>query len=450
MPHRFKTYQEEVAEALVPLKQITDSNYYLGACREVTFQITNACNLRCDYCYECNKAAETMSFKTSKKICDYLLKEIDKPKGFLGRDTLKGLILEFIGGEPLLFPELIDNTMSYFLSGLYKVRPELIPFVRISLTTNGYNYFEPKVQALLKKYQSIISLTVSIDGIKDLHDAHRITIDGKGSFDKAIMAFDDAKTRGWNYSKMTFVPNSLPYVADSIKFLINKGIQDIFCNCAYEPIYMPKDGAEFYHQMKDVCDYLFDNDLKEIYISVLDMLNDGKNISDNNYCGGTGSMLSFDMKGRAYPCLRYHPTCLGEKLSSTVQLGDYNGLYQTPQQCETKSCLDCITYTSQSSQKCLDCPVSANCGWCSANNLAMTGSINHRVTNICWAHKGRVLAGYYYSAKRYLKWHDFKPMTIHLPDEDALQMIFKEEWNYLKTLVSEAVSVFEKENDIAT
>ena len=447
MPHRFKTYQEEVAEALLPVDLVTKGDYYLGACREVTFQITNACNLRCDYCYECNKSSENMSLETGKKICDLILKEIDKPEGFLGRKTLRGLILEFIGGEPLLCPDLIDGIMSYFLPRLYMIRPELVPFVRISLTTNGQNYFDSKVQKFLKKYESIISLTVSIDGIKELHDAHRVTIDGKGSFDKAIAAFEDAKARGWSYSKMTFVPQSFPYIADSIKFLISESIQDIFCNYAYEPYYNQKDAEEFYYQMKEVSDYLFDNNLKDIYISCLDMLADGKSSMEGNYCGGTGNMLSFDMKGRAFPCLRYHPTCLGEELSSTVQLGDYNGLYQTEAQCKARDCLNCITYKSQSEQKCIDCPVSSNCGWCSANNLQMTGSVNKRVTNICWAHKGRVLAGYYYSAKRYLLWHDFRPMKICLPDEDALQIISQSEWDGLKTLVNEAITVFEKEKD---
>lgn len=29
--------------------------------REVTFQVTNQCNLRCDYCYEHHKGPESMS-----------------------------------------------------------------------------------------------------------------------------------------------------------------------------------------------------------------------------------------------------------------------------------------------------------------------------------------------------------------------------------------------------
>ena len=37
MPHRFKTYQEEVAEALLPVDLVVKGDYYLGACREVTF-----------------------------------------------------------------------------------------------------------------------------------------------------------------------------------------------------------------------------------------------------------------------------------------------------------------------------------------------------------------------------------------------------------------------------
>ena len=78
--------------------------------REVTFQITNRCNLCCDYCYEHHKGSEVMSLDTGKRIVDILIQMWldDKPGAFINRAT-KTIILDFIGGEPLLEPELIGD-----------------------------------------------------------------------------------------------------------------------------------------------------------------------------------------------------------------------------------------------------------------------------------------------------------------------------------------------------
>ena len=64
--------------------------------------------------------------------------------------------------------------------------------------------------------------------------------------------------------------------------------------------------------------------------------------------------------------------------------------------------LDSITMSSQSSQECIDCQIATGCGWCSAYNYEATGDVNKRITNICNAHKARVLATIYYKNKQYL------------------------------------------------
>lgn len=41
--------------------------------RSVTFQVTDACNLACTYCYQTNKGTRVMSFETAKMFVDLLL-----------------------------------------------------------------------------------------------------------------------------------------------------------------------------------------------------------------------------------------------------------------------------------------------------------------------------------------------------------------------------------------
>jgi sulfatase maturation enzyme AslB (radical SAM superfamily) len=56
----------------------------------------------------------------------------------------------------------------------------------ISLCSNGVLYFDPKVQAYMKKHFNRLSFNISIDGNKQLHDSCRIFPDGRGSYDIAM------------------------------------------------------------------------------------------------------------------------------------------------------------------------------------------------------------------------------------------------------------------------
>ena len=67
-----------------------------------------------------------------------------------------------------------------------------------------------------------MDLTVSIDGVKELHDAHRVDRAGTPSYDVAYKSFLKAKEMGWNRSKMTFVPDSFNFIYSSIIKMIKE------------------------------------------------------------------------------------------------------------------------------------------------------------------------------------------------------------------------------------
>lgn len=404
--------------------------------REVTFQVTNQCNLRCDYCYEHHKGTESMTLETGKRIVDLLIHmwEEDKPGGFINKST-KTVVLDFIGGEPMLEAPLISDICDYFFKQCAVKCCTLASGARISISTNGQNYFEPQVQAFVKKFAPFLSLNVSIDGHKALHDAHRVDINGNGSFDKAIRAYHAAAHLGGKQTKMTFVPSSFPQMAEAILFMLDQDPDFIAANYAYEPIYTPHDASVLYDQLKIVSDHLISTK-RVIACSILDH-NIGYRVDkqdDKNYCGGSGGMLAFDTQGKAYPCLRYCPISIGKEKAEKICIGSMDGIYNTPHTAKIRDYLDAITLSSQSTDECINCPVGVGCGWCSAYNYESTGDVNKRVTHICWAHKGRVLASCYYHNKRYLELGDTTPKSIELPDSDALQIITAAELEKLKDL----------------
>lgn len=218
---------------------------------------------------------------------------------------------------------------------------------------------------------------------------------------------------------------------------------------AYEPVYTPEDGRALYEQMQTVSDYIISRRM-DVTITMLDDLLGGQAKDDTNFCGGTGAMLSFAPDGSAYPCIRYAPISIGEEKAQKVRFGSvYDGLYATDAQRQAKEELDAITRTSQSPQECLECPVSAGCGWCSGLNYELFGTANKRSTAICWAHKARVLASCYYHDRRYLEIGDCLPIEVRLPAEDGLKILPAEKWAELMHIETAALMKFADEIGIS-
>lgn len=208
-------------------------------------------------------------------------------------------------------------------------------------------------------------------------------------------------------------------------------------------------GRTLYEQMQMVSDYIISRRM-DVTITMLDDLLGGQAKDDNNFCGGTGAMLSFAPDGSAYPCIRYAPISIGEEKSQKVRFGSiYDGLYATDAQRQAKAELDAITRTSQSPQECLECPVSAGCGWCSGLNYELFGTANKRSTAICWAHKARVLASCYYHNRRYLEIGDCLPIEVRLPAEDGLKILPAEKWAELMHIETAALMKFADEVGIS-
>lgn len=414
-------------------------------CRSITIQLTSECNLRCDYCYECYKENKYMTQETIDRVCDFILKEISKEKGFLGKDSISGLIIDFIGGEPLLCIPQMEYIIDKLYLGIAEIRPEILPYVIFSISTNGVLARTEKAKEFFKKYENILNLSVSIDGVKELHDAHRVDKDGNGSFDEAFASFKYLQnTYGNINNKMTFVPESVKYLKDSVLFLIKEGVPSIHCNFAYEPIYTFQDGANIYNSLTSLADELI-NLHDNTFVSILDDYILGQKIqTSDNFCGGTGSMLSIDVNGNFYPCIRYCPVSIGEEKARDVSFGSLDiGLFKTKESLKLRDYLKSITYNSQSSDECINCPISGGCGWCSAYNYQATGDVNKRVTNICNAHKARVLAHIYYYNKRFLLLGDKSPIKNNVPIEWQSQILTQEQIQELKNLEEQAFNKLE-------
>lgn len=432
---RFEQYQDMIARLYPEL--VSDSSIK-NLSRTVTFQVTDACNLNCTYCYQCNKGTRKMKFEYAKKLIDMMLSGDERLAGYIDVKTSPAIILEFIGGEPFLEVELIDQICDYFINQAIEMCHQWATLFAISICSNGVLYFDAKVQRFLNKWGDKLSFNVTIDGNKELHDACRVFHDGSPSYDLAVAAANDWVSKGhYMGSKITIAPGNIKYMYDAIIHMVELGYEDIHANTVYEKGWEIEHAKIYYNELKRIADYWVDNDLVETHYLALFEENFFKPKDEDdldNWCGGTGLMLSMDPDGYLYPCIRYMESSLGPDIKP-LRIGHVDeGIAQN--EC-TKNCVDClnaITRRTQSTDECFYCPIADGCSYCSAYNYQENGTADCRVTYSCDMHKARSLANVYFWNKYYIKNNIDKVFTMHCPKEWALEIISEQEYNMLKKL----------------
>lgn len=399
--------------------------------KSITFVNTQQCQLRCSYCYQHGKNDVSMTRETAKKAIDMLFEEYNK-NGYIGEDNAQCVILEFIGGEPLLNLDVMDYTVEYFKHKAALLKHSWAIYYMINMTTNGILYDDPKVQDFLKRNKGRVSISITMDGNKELHDSCRKFPDGSGSYDIVEKSVKQLLLdTGYVSTKLTLAPANISYLYDAMLNLYSLGMNDIASNCIFEKGWATKHAVIFYDQLKKLANYLIEN----VGLSTTlfqDMI--GKPMSENennNWCGGTGKMLAITPDGSIYPCLRYTEFSL-KKGCEPLTIGNIDtGIGVSKEDAETIDMLNAITRRSQSTDECFNCPIASGCAWCSAYNYEETGTPNKRVTYICIMHKARVLANVYYWNKLYKKLDMPDRFEMNVPKEWALEIIDEDEYNML-------------------
>lgn len=409
-----------------------------------TFQTSENCSLSCSYCYQINKSPMKMTFDIAKKFVDDLLHD---KYDYINQHNSPAIILEFIGGEPLLEIDLTRKIYEYFLEQCYELNHPWFTMHRISICSNGLQYFNPNVQSFFKEYSHNISFNISIDGNKKLHDACRIQPNGEGSYDIDMMALQHYTSHYVpdKNSKMTLAPGNIKYLFESVKSFMENGMKIINLNCVFEPGWTTKHATIEYEQLKELSNYILENDLEDIYISIFnerpESVGDPKN--DQPSCGGSGKMLALRANGEFYPCLRYMPSSVTDNVES-LQIGDVStGPHTRASGSKVLHKLDRMTRRSGMTDLCFECPISSSCGGCLAVGHQIIGTPDRKTTFHCVMKYAEALANWYYFNNliiKHLNW-DIDVRQCKLPKNRVLKIISEDEYEFLKYLEIMAIIV---------
>ncbi len=193
--------------------------------KSMCLNIAHDCNLRCRYCFaetgEFHGGRMLMPIETAMAALDFLISHCG------ARHHLE---VDLFGGEPLMNFEVVKQIVAYGRE-LERIHDKEIHF---TMTTNGMA-LNDEISDFINR--EMFNLVLSLDGRRNIHDALRITANGKGSYDTIVPKMQkliDDRGDGEHYIRGTFTANNLDFTED-VKALTELGFEQI----SVEPVVLP-------------------------------------------------------------------------------------------------------------------------------------------------------------------------------------------------------------------
>ncbi len=176
----------------------------------VTLFPTDACNLRCRYCYASAEGGKNRLTIAAAKAAVDIVSQNAKD---LGRDNF---LVGFHGnGEPFMAFDLIKDVCKHA-----NERAEALGVkATISMATNGA-LTEDKLDFLLAW---VDNTNISFDGLPDLQDSQRPFADGKGSFDAVDRTISRLDAAGASYGvRATLTTEGVDRLPEMVRFVAER------------------------------------------------------------------------------------------------------------------------------------------------------------------------------------------------------------------------------------
>ena len=345
--------------------------------KSLCLHIAHDCNLRCKYCFastgDFHGERMLMTAETGRKALDFLIEHCG---------SRRHLEVDLFGGEPLMNFEVVKEIVAYGRELERKFDKE----ISFTITTNLVALNDEMIEFI---NHEITNVVISLDGRKEVHDALRATVNGKGSFDIIV---DKAKKliqlRGDKeyYVRGTFTSNNLDFTKD-VEALRDMGFDQI----SLEPVVMPddspyaileKDVQRVLDEYDTLADFLIESCAEGKWFNFFHFMVDfdggpclKKRVSG---CGAGVEYAAITPDGDIYPCHQF----VGEKkfLMGNVMTGEFDST-------KREQFAECNILTKP---VCRSCWAKYFCaGGCAANAYKYNGSIDRPYEITCAFEKKR-------------------------------------------------------------
>lgn len=182
--------EEDIKEILGELKilekrgelfapEITEPPYFKenALVKSMCLLVAEDCNLRCKYCFagtgDIGHDRRLMTKEVGKAAVDFIIKN---------SGNRQHCEIDFFGGEPLINMPVVKYVTEY----VRQREKETNKIFKLTLTTNGMLLNDENIKWL---NDNNISLVLSLDGRKEVHDNMRPDVGGRGSYEKVLGNF---------------------------------------------------------------------------------------------------------------------------------------------------------------------------------------------------------------------------------------------------------------------
>ncbi|HRW08025.1 MAG TPA: SPASM domain-containing protein [Caldilineaceae bacterium] len=211
-----KVLDQPVAQQLAELGllQSVDTSHLIPDSPSTTLtawlHVTNACNLRCTYCYV-DKSDEAMDAATGLAAIDTLFASALR-QGF------QAIKLKYAGGEATLNFGLVKTLHEYAEQQAQATGLAL----EGAVLSNGVALSKAML-TFIREHN--LRLMISLDGSEAEHDAQRTFVNGRGSYTHVMRSIDRALAAGVRpHLSITITGQSIDGIADAVKFALDRDL----------------------------------------------------------------------------------------------------------------------------------------------------------------------------------------------------------------------------------
>ena len=297
--------------------------------KAIILLITYDCNLRCTYCYEPKKAHFKMTAETAKSCIKKTIDSLD--------DSYDSVIVQLMGGEPLLSFDLIKEVSEWIWSQEFKVKVR-----NVHAPTNG-TVLNPEMKEWLVANKDKFSLALSFDGDRLMHNMNR-----SASADEIDLSFF-SKTFPEVPVKMTLSPDTIGHFFEGYRFLIEQGFKQIGPTLAIgDNIGWKKEHLSILkHQLDLFVEYFLEHpEVERVGNFALPVSNILYEDAPDHTCRVGRDIVCYDYNDKAYPCHIFSPIAMDAVKSLRSTKIDFEQVRSEKSPCEkcalNKVCSRCF------------------------------------------------------------------------------------------------------------
>lgn len=330
---------------------------------DVSLVLTHDCNLGCTYCYTGEKFRKRMSGEVVSQALDLAF-----------GDAAEKVQVSFFGGEPLLEWDQLVRATEAATARARATGKELV----FTVTHNGTLLDRDRVR-YLKDHNFFIGL--SIDGVREAHEATRPTRGNRSSWDAVVRGLDLLlEEQAWFETISVIDPANVRWLGDSIRWLVERGVERVAVNPNFGATFTDAQLAEWELGYRVAAELYVARSLagKPVYINVIEdkLITHVKGgYADDDHCKMGHGAVAVAPSGNLYPCERM----VEEDRATELVIGHVSRGIEAGR----LMCLD--AQAGPVNDECGGCGVKARCmSFCACANRAETGSIGIAGGVQCW------------------------------------------------------------------